>query len=372
VPAGLLGRSLANLKGQDIGFPKQNLLYASVNPWRAGYTEEQVPAYLQRMREAIAAIPGVASTGLISNRPLSGAVSERNVAIPGKPFKNDGTSVALSQRVSDGVLETMGVPLLAGRTFQPADMRPDSNAAVVDETFANRYFPGQNPVGLRFGTDENESSRHEIIGLVKSSRYHDLRRERRPIMYHPLSTTPYVGQGVHFIIRSNLDVGHIGAQVRQAAAAVDPAVPLYELQTQGGLIDNFLLMERLLSVLSSAFSIVALVLAAVGWGGLLAYSVARRRNEIGLRMALGASPRKVTNMVLGDSLRLMAGGIIVGLPCAYALALLLRSMLYGLEPADPVTAAGALLVLGVAALVAAWLPARRASRVDPMLALREE
>jgi predicted permease len=372
VPAGLLGRSLANLKGQDIGFPKRNLLYASLNPWRAGYTEEQVPAYLQRMREAIAAIPGVASAGLISNRPLSGSVSERNVAIPGKPFKNDGTSVALLHTVSDGVLETMGVPLLAGRTFQPADMRPDSNVTVVDETFANRYFPGQNPVGLRFGTEEDESSRYEIVGLVKSTRYHNLRRERQPIMYHPLSTTHSVGRGVHFIIRSHLDAGDIGAQVRQAAATVDPAVPLYEFQTQGGLIDNFLRMERLLSVLSSAFSIVALVLAAVGWGGLLAYSVARRRSEIGLRMALGASPRRVMNMVVGDALRLMAAGVIVGLPCAYALGELLRSLLYGLEPADPATAVGSLLVLGAAALLAAWLPARRASRVDPMLVLREE
>jgi ABC-type antimicrobial peptide transport system permease subunit len=177
---------------------------------------------------------------------------------------------------------------------------------------------------------------------------------------------------VHFVIRAAIDAGQLAQAVRRAAAAADPSVPVEEFRTQTALIDNLLRTERLLSVLSSAFGAVALTLAAVGLAGLLAYTVARRRNEIGIRMALGAAPGDVVRMVLSDSLWLVAIGVLAGLPGAYAIGRALESTLFGLEPADPLTAAAALAVLAMVAALAAWLPARRAARVDPMAALRDE
>jgi ABC-type antimicrobial peptide transport system permease subunit len=174
------------------------------------------------------------------------------------------------------------------------------------------------------------------------------------------------------VIRASIETGQLAQMVRRTAGSIDPAVPVQDIQTQPAVIDNLLRTERLLSFLSSAFGTVALTLAAVGLAGLLAYSVARRRNEIGIRMALGAAPSNVVWMVLRDSLWLVAVGVLVGLPGAYAIGRTLESTLFGLEPADPMTAAAALAALALVAALAAWLPARRAARIDPMAALRDE
>jgi ABC-type antimicrobial peptide transport system permease subunit len=174
------------------------------------------------------------------------------------------------------------------------------------------------------------------------------------------------------VIRASIDSGQVTEMVRRAAASIDPNVPVQETRTQTALIDNLLRTERLLSFLSSAFGVVGLVLSSVGLAGLLAYTVARRRNEIGIRMALGAAPRDVVRMVLRDSLWLVGIGVLVGMPAAYGIGRYLEDTLFGLEPADPLTAAAALAVLATVAALAAWLPARRAARIDPMAALRDE
>jgi ABC-type antimicrobial peptide transport system permease subunit len=218
----------------------------------------------------------------------------------------------------------------------------------------------------------NDDNSHEIVGVVKSSRYDSLVREKSPTIYRPLVAGGGPGAPVHFAIRSTMDTGQLAQIVRRAAASIDPAVPVRDIQTQNAVIDNLLRTERLLSFLSLAFGGVALILAAVGLAGLLAYSVARRRNEIGIRVALGAAPGDVVRMVLSDSFRLVGIGMLVGLPGAYAIGRQLESTLFGLEPADPLTAAAALTVLAATAALAAWLPARRAARIDPMAALRDE
>jgi predicted permease len=370
VAAGLLSRSLVNLKSVDVGFDRENIVYATVNPWSAGYPAEQVGPYVDRLRQGLAVQPGVVRVATIGMKLLQGGASWTSANIPGRPYRDDAHLMV--NAVSDGLFETLGIPLVAGRTFEPRDLRPNAEAVVVDELFVQQFFPGRNPMGQRFGTGRDDDNSYEIIGVVKNSRYDSLRRETQPTMYRPTPAGSGPGLQVHFVIRSTADTGQLAQTVRRTAASIDPAVPVLEIETQTALIDNLLRTERLLSVLSSAFGAIGLILAAIGLAGLLAYSVVRRRNEIGIRMALGAAPGDVVRMILGDSMWLVGIGVLVGLPGAYAIGRYLESSLFGLDASDPLTAAAALAVLAAVAALAAWMPARRAARIDPMAALRDE
>jgi predicted permease len=269
--------------------------------------------------------------------------------------------------VGEEFFETLRIPLLAGRTLQRRDMSQTADAVVVDEVFAKRYFPNESPLGRRFGFGP-ENNRYEIVGVAGNSRYNNLRDDVYPTIYQAFVPTGTI----NFAIRSSIDSGRLVEAVRRAVAAVDPAVPLTEFHTQTALIDRMLRTERLLGFVSAAFGLVALTLAAIGLGGVLAYAVARRTNEIGVRMALGAAAGDVIRMVLRDSLWMVGLGIVIGLPCAYVIGRVLKTALFRLEPLDPRTAAWAFVALLAVALLAAWFPARRAARIDPMTALREE
>jgi predicted permease len=275
-------------------------------------------------------------------------------------------------RVGDGALETLRIPLLAGRTIERRDIYPNASAVVVDELFARHFFPNQNPLGRRFGFfDSKENNRYEIVGVVGDSRYNSLRSDSLPAVYASYVPSELKGP-VHFAIRAEIDSNHLAEMVRKAVASVDPAVPVTEFHTQTALIDRLLRTERLLAFLSGAFGLVALTLAAVGVGGLLAYSVARRTNEIGIRMALGAAKADVIRMVLRDSLWMVSAGIVFGLPCAYAVGRILNAALFRLQPLDPATMGLSLFTLFTIAMLAALTPARRAAKVEPVTALREE
>jgi predicted permease len=366
VAAGLLGRSLANLKWTDLGFARENLVYASVSPARAGYPPERMGPYVDRVREELTKLPGVVRVSPVGTRLLSGGGNNGRMNLPGRPW--DDTHRANLNKVADGYFETMGMPVIAGRAIERSDIRPDAEAVVVDEVFARMYFPNENAVGRRLGLDGTSNNNHVIVGVVGNSRYNSLRGEMYPTIYEPYSP----GGTVHFAIRTGIDGSSLGESVRQAVASVDPAVPLTEFHTQSQLIDRLLRTERLLGILSGAFGVVALTLSAIGLGGLLAYAVARRTNEIGVRMALGAGARDVVRMVLRDSLCMVGIGVLVGLPCAYAIGKMLKTALFRLEPLDPWTTAVSLTALVSVALAAAWIPARRASRIDPVVALRQE
>jgi len=264
----------------------------------------------------------------------------------------------------------MRIPVVAGRAIERRDLRPNAEAVVVDELFARRFFPNQNPLGRRFGTGRVDN-RFEIVGVVRDSRYNRLRGDAVPTIYEPYIHGELRGP-IHFAIRTTKDSSSLAEAVRKAAASVDPAVPLTEFHTQTGLIDRLLRTERLLGFVSGAFGLVALTLAAIGLGGLLAYAVARRTNEIGVRMALGAIAWDVVRMVLRDSIWMVSAGVLIGLPCAYAIGTVLKTALFQLEPLDSWTAALSFSVLLAIALLAAWIPARRAARIHPMTALREE
>jgi hypothetical protein len=282
-----------------------------------------------------------------------------------------------------GFIEVLGLRLLAGRPLEPHEtcalfrsIVPDSEAAVleapcpvvVDQRFAEVFFPGEIPVGQTFNAGGRP---RQIVGLVANARHGGLRGEPLPTQYLQLddTNTPLTA---HFAIRAGIDPYALVSAVGQAVARVDPAVPLAEFHTQSDLIDRMLRTERLLAFVSGGFSLAAVVLAAVGLGGLLAYAVARRANEIGIRMALGASEGDVRRMVLGDALRMVGVGILLGVPAAWAVGRYLESQLFGLGVMDALTASVALAVLMVIALPASYGPAIRATRVDPLRALREE
>jgi predicted permease len=366
VAAGLLGRSLENLKWMDVGFDRENLAYASVSPSRAGYPVERLGPYVDRVREELARLPGVLGVSTVSFRPLSGMGNNGLLNFSGRPLNM--TDRANLNGVGEGFFETVGIPLVAGRTIDRRDMRSSAEAVVVDEVFTRQFFPNENPLGRRFGLGPNNNDQYEIVGVVGNSAYNSLRSDAYPTVYEP-----YIPGGtIHFAVRSTMDSTRLADAVRTAVASVDPAVPLTEFHTQTALIDRLLRTERLLGFMSGAFGAVALTLAAVGLGGLLAYAVARRTNEIGVRMALGAAAGDVTRMVLRESLSMVGAGILIGVPCAYAVARILKTTLFRLEPLDVRTSALSFVVLLAVAVVAAWVPARRAAGIDPMTALREE
>ena len=366
VAAGLLGRTLGHLKWAEIGFDRENLAYASVSPVRAGYTAERIGPYVDRVRDELARLPGIVRVSTVSTRLLSGGGNNGRVNLPGRPW--DDASRADFNTVGEGFFETLRIPIISGRAIEERDVSGTAEVVVVDELFAKRFFPNENPLGRRFGLSPTDNNRYEIVGVVGSSRYNTLRGETVPAVYQPY----HPGTTIHFAIRTSMDASRLAEAVRRAVASVDPAVPVTEFHTQTALIDRLLRTERLLGFVSGAFGLVALALAAIGLGGLLAYAVARRTSEIGVRMALGARAGDVIRMVLRESLGMVVVGILIGIPCAFAIGRTLRSALFRLEPLDPSTSAVSVAALLAVALVAAWIPARRAASIDPILALKEE
>jgi predicted permease len=373
VAAGLLGRSFENLTSVDLGFDAENLAYATVNPYQAGYAPEQVGPYLDELKRDLEAIPGVLDVAVADNRPLEGGGRGTWISTPDGPPLLEGGGPNPAAYVNLGIgsselTDTLGVRLLAGRALGPAD-RPGAPVAVVDERFADVFFAGRNPVGEHFAMLDQTI---EVIGLAANARFLDLREEATPTVYVPFDPARFLPGEIHFAIRTASGSNRLAADVRRVVGSLNPAVPLTEFHTQAGLINRALRSERLLALLSGGFGLIALTLAAIGLGGLLAYAVARRTNEIGVRMALGAARADVIRLILRDATRMAGLGALIGLPAAYGVSRFMQASLFELDPVDPLSVALALAALLLVALTAAWLPARRAARVSPVTALREE
>jgi putative ABC transport system permease protein len=370
VAAGLLGRSLANLRNVDLGFNKANIVYASVNPWSAGYRPEQVDAYVERLRTALTSIPGVTRLSTVEERPLSGDANASVVNVPGRTYSN--SDAVLVNHVGDGFFETLGVPMIAGRTFAPRDMGKDSDAVIVNDLFVHRFYGDRNPIDEQFGLGPKPTKRYRIVGIVKNSRYRSLRGASRPAMFFPSATASHPGSRVNFVLRATIGTGQLARAFRQTSSTVDPGVPVIAIETQTELIDALLRSERLLSIFSGAFGLLALILSSIGLLGLLAYMVERRRSEIGIRMALGASRQRVAGMVVRDAFVLLLIGLAAGFPAAVAIGQMLKHTLFNLRPIDPLTGLLALATMTAVAALSSWLPAERAASTDPMVALRNE
>jgi predicted permease len=379
IGAGLLVRTLQNLRRIDVGFDSHNLVIFGINPSLAGYKDAQIDSFYRDLQGRLAETPGVRSASYSMVPLLSGALMVTGFHWPGTPQDRESESDMLA--VGPGFFSTMQIPFLAGRGFNASDYelaarkpRPTTvpMPVVVDQAFVAKYLGKENPLGKRFGEsagDENSpaSPGYEIIGVVRDTKYSDLRREINPMMY-----SPQTGLGASFEVRTAGDPQALVPVIRAAVAQINPNLPLRDLTTESQQIDRLLFQERLVARLSGFFGLLALVLACIGLYGLLAYEVARRTREIGVRMALGAQAGDVLRLVVKQGLSLALVGAMVGIGVALGVTRYLKSMLFDVHANDPVTivVVGVLMIL--VALAACFIPARRATNVDPMVALRCE
>jgi predicted permease len=369
VGAGLFLRTLINLQNLPSGFDQQNVMLFYVDATTTGYKGAQLAALLREVEERVKATPGVQAVSFSAYFFNQGAWTSAAFTRDQNP--PEGQSRIVSNKfVGQDYFTTMGIPLLQGRMFGPQDTDKSQQVAVISETMARRLFPNSSPLGRRFGRSAENSERFEIIGVVKDAKDMSLTEEWRSIVYYPYS------QGREPM--SNLVVRYSGApeavaqQARQAIREVSRNLPIDGVVSLSEHISRSLAQQRLVARLASFFGLLALSLACVGLYGVLSYAVARRTNEIGIRMALGARRGDVIWLVSREALALVVAGVVTGLLASLAATRTASTLLYGLEPDDPPTIAAATLLLLAVAALAGYLPARRAARVDPMAALRDE
>ncbi|HST53139.1 MAG TPA: ABC transporter permease [Pyrinomonadaceae bacterium] len=379
VGAGLFLRTLVNLERVETGFNERNLLLFNVSPNLIGYKNERLANLYRQMFEHIESVPGVKAVTFSEMPLLSGSESDQSLYLTGAKADADGkirpSGNVYVQQARENFLAAMEIPLLAGRSLAPQDDERAPKVAVVNQTFARQFFPGENPVGRRFGFNRDKTDEIEIVGVARDAKYTSQRDNVPPTAYLPWAQDMSAIGSVTFEVRTAGDPTSSIAAIRQAVREVDSNLPLNDIKTQIEQADETLAMERLFAKLLSLFGLLAQTLAGVGLYGVLAWSVAQRTNEIGIRMALGASRGDLLKMVLRQGMVLTLFGIALGLAGAYALTRYLASlsqMLYGVRPTDPLTFGVIALFLTLIALVACLVPARRATKVDPMVALRYE
>jgi predicted permease len=373
VGAGLFVRTLQNLEGVDAGFDRDNLVVFSANPVLVGYSRERAGQFSMALVDRLEAIPEVRSATLSLFGLMEGNGWTTRATVPGFAPRSEQDSEVELNLVGPGFFETVGMPLAAGRSFAERDFRTSSGGSgvvVINETMAREYFTGQNPLGRVVAIS---GAQKEIVGVVKDAKSYGVRDTptRKAYVPFPPGGPPFSGQ-IAFAARGSGDAGRLIARIREAARAADPTVPLYKMSTMNELIERSLSQERLIATLAGFFGVLALLLACVGLYGLMSYTVIRRTKEIGIRLALGARPGAVRRQVLRETLGLVGVGIALGVPAAAAGGRLVAGLLFGLSPQDPATLGTAAVVMTLVAVLAADLPARRASAVDPMAALRRE
>ncbi|MBV9924271.1 MAG: ABC transporter permease [Acidobacteria bacterium] len=369
----LFSRSLSQLATQNTGLRREGVLVTFVSMSRLKLPVERRLEFKRGLLERIRAVPGVESASDANILPLTGSGWNNEVWIDGTdPAGKQSTNFS---RVSADYFKTLGIPLLAGRDFNAGDAPNAPKVAVVNESFARALTKGANPVGQRFRVERTPSEPetvYEIVGLVKDAKYQDLRQEFAPVAFTASSQASKPSEGGMFLIRSNnVAPAALAPSVKQVIGEVSPDIDIV-FRVYKDEVDASMLRERLMATLSSAFGLLALVLACVGLYGVMSYGVAGRTNEIGVRMALGASGRDVLWLVLREAALLVGIGVVVGLPVSFLAARLASGLLYGVTPADPVSVSLAVLLLSAVAALACYLPARRATKVDPMVALRYE
>jgi len=372
VGALLFSRSLRNLLDQDAGFRHDGILVTDVDFTPLKIPKDRRIEYKRQLLERVRAIPGVESAADAMIVPVSGSgwnrTVETNLVLP------KGKNQPKLNRVSPGYFRTLGTPLLAGRDFDERDTVGSARVAMVNQAFARTFFGGSNPVGKSFRfkveTDKPEPL-YEIVGLVKDTKYEELREEFWPLAYFPMSQGDEPGLDDTFLIRSALPMGSMLPSVKAAFHEASPEIQIrfYVLHT---MIQQSLLRERLMATLSGFFGLLAGILASVGLFGVLSYLVARRRGEIGIRMALGAGPGRIVAMIVRESATLLGAGFVVGTLITLGAVRAVGSLLFGLQPDDPPTLLMAVAVLAAVGAVATYLPALRAARLDPTEALRSE
>jgi predicted permease len=370
--AGLFLRTLVNLGKVDSGFHQDNVLLFGIDPISVGYKEDaRLLNLYQRIESRVGTEPGVRSAS-ISFFTFNEGEWDDPVSVEGGTPAAGAENDVIENVVGPGYFATMGIPLLAGRLFTPQDTAGSPEVAVINETMARRYFPGVSPLGRRFGigADPKHGADIEVIGIVKDAKYLSLRERPRAAAYYAYAQ--HIQYYYDLGVRYSGDPRAIISEVRQAVREIDGRLPVVYESTLSEKVDNSLASQSLVADLSAFFALLAVFLACIGLYGLMSYAVARRRSEIGVRMALGATRSNVQWMVLRESLVLVAAGMGIGLAAGLAASQLVSKMLFGLRPADSRSAIGAAIALGIFTLIAGYLPARRAATVDPLVALRSE
>ncbi len=390
IGAALFARSLANLESLDPGFERDRLVIASANPESLGYKGQRLRDFFERLRQGVERVPGVRSASLAVISPLDGTRWNGDFAVEGDKSQQADERVVDFNSVGPRFFETMGIPVVVGREFLPEDSPavvpdprerpsrepvpelPGPRRAIVNESFARKYLPGGSPLGRRVSMTEtfDAARAYEVVGVVRDVRYFGLRENPEPMVYVPVWRG--LTSSLTLAIRTRGRVAGLGQSIRSVLAGIDVAVPLRDLETGEEQIDSDIVQDRLVATLATLFGGLALLLAAIGLYGVLAYLAARRTREIGIRLALGAGRSSVLWLVTRDAVAMVGVGAVVGLGAAVGAARLVGSLLFGLDAHDPMTAAVATLVLLAAAALAVLVPARRAMAIEPSQALRDE
>jgi predicted permease len=373
IGAGLLLGSFSKLTTFDPGFQREGVLIVTVSLRNAGYAEGEYVAVRRDLLERFRGLPGVVAAGAAEITPISGSSWNDVIHVDGFVRQSEDDAQSYFNEVTDGYFAAMGTPLVAGRDFDERDRPTSPPVAIVNEAMARKFFHGASPLGKSYRVTLHDSLGPpvEIIGVVKDAKYKRLSEDPIPTIYLAASQAERVGPVANYELRAAGGASSLVPEVKRAVAAVNPAIAL-QLTTLSQQVDSSLMRERLLARLSGFFGALALLLATVGLYGTLSYSVARRRNEIGIRIALGAARGRVIRLVLGEVTRIVALGVAFGAVAALMSTRWVEGFLYGLTPSDPTTIIGSAVVLTVVALAAGALPAWRAARVDPISALRED
>jgi predicted permease len=365
--AGLFGRTLLNLKSVRLGFESSNLLLIGADPPLARYEGERRLAFYERVLERMRAIPGIESVTASSEALVAHNVSIGGFTPTGSLAREDGQDRAWTNTVDKNFFRTLKIPVLSGRDFNFHDTATSGNVAIVNRTLARKYFGDRDPIGQTF-----DKGNITIVGVCADAVYDQLRGPVPPTFYVPLSQSKGDVPHLTFELRASGEPRRFIPDARAAIAATDKDVPPFGIRTQDQQVSASVAQERVFATLTATFSLLALLLAAIGIYGLMAYTVARRTSEIGVRMAVGAHKRQVLMMILRETLWLAATGIAIGLGLAWAVIRAAEGLLYGLSPRDPATLAGVTLLMTIVAILAGLFPARRAASTDPMTALRYE
>jgi len=372
ITTGLLVRTLRNLQSQDTGFNRENVLLMRIDPGPKNYTDPRTIETYRQLLERLNALPGVRSASLAGNVAFGEGCWNKTIWVEGHQYSADEDQTAEFNEVGPRFFDTVGVPLVLGREFGPQDHMGAPRVVLVNQAMARRYFPNENPIGKHFGDHGPASSgKYEIIGVVRDSKYGSLREQVGPTVYDPLFQVQQA-KPVVLHVRTPGNPASVVARIRQEVQVIDRDLPVFDVQTLAEQVQSSLHQERMFATLSGFFGLLALLLSCIGLYGVVAYSVARRTNEIGIRMALGAQGVQILWMVLREMLLLVTAGVVLGLPTALASTRIVANQLYGVKPTDALTLVAATLVLAVVATLAGYLPARTASGVDPMVTLRYE
>jgi predicted permease len=374
VGAGLFLQTLSNLRRVDVGFNPQNLVLFRVNPGLNRYDEKKMALLYRDMLERLAAVPGVRGAAMSQPALLSGSVNSTSFYQQGKtypPGRPQNDSLNINRLViSTNFFDVMGIPIVLGRALTEHDDASAPKVAVINEAAARKFFPGENPIGRRFGSSPETSGTIEVVGVLRDAKYDSVRDPAPATLYVPYAQTRLTN--AVFELRTAAAPSTVMGPVRDTVRQIDPNLPVTDVSTQIENVEKRFAQEKLFAQACTLFGAVALIVAAVGLFGLMSYNVSRRTNEIGIRMALGAQRQDVLRLVLGESMLLVGGGIVAGLAIALASSRLVKAQLFDLQPNDPFAIATALAVLIAVAAFAGYLPARRASNVDPMIALHYE